>query len=143
MTTYSDAARPFWREAYGGRPYRVERQKHPDPIVVNHLVVSWFGTIQPDRLAEVIEGCDDGLMARFWWFWPEPVQFDRAQRAPNLGFAIRSLNARRQGVRGRCARAGNGGGRTHSGRAAAERPAAWRSATGVSSRRSATLSGCM
>jgi hypothetical protein len=60
MLAYSGAARPFWLEACGGRSYRVERQKHPDPIVVNHLVVSWFGTIQPDRLTEVLEKADDG-----------------------------------------------------------------------------------
>jgi len=96
MTAYSDAARPFWLEAYGGRPYRVERQKNPEPIVVNQLVVSWFGTIQPDRLAEVMEDGDDGLMARFCCAWPEPVAFDLAKRAPNLDFAIRSLDRLRQ-----------------------------------------------
>jgi hypothetical protein len=96
MTSYNDAARAFWLEAYGGRPYRVERQKNPEPIVVNHLAVSWFGTIQPDRLAEVMEGCDDGLLARFCTLWPEPVPFDRSKRAPDLDFAIRSLDRLRQ-----------------------------------------------
>jgi hypothetical protein len=31
MTAYNNSGRSFWLEAYGGRPYRVERQKLPDP----------------------------------------------------------------------------------------------------------------
>jgi hypothetical protein len=40
MTAYNDGARAFWIEAHGGRPYRVDRVKHPDPIVVPRLAVS-------------------------------------------------------------------------------------------------------
>lgn len=29
MCAYNDAGRAFWVESFGGRPYRVERQKHP------------------------------------------------------------------------------------------------------------------
>ena len=40
MNAYNDAGRAFWIEAFGGRPYRVERQKHPEPIIVPRLAVS-------------------------------------------------------------------------------------------------------
>jgi hypothetical protein len=35
---------------------------------------------------------DDGLLARFLWSWPTPVPFDIAERAPDIEFAIRSLD---------------------------------------------------
>ena len=47
MNAYNDAGRAFWIEAYGGRPYRVERQKHPEPITVPHLAVAVSGGTQP------------------------------------------------------------------------------------------------
>src|SRR5208337_4606635 len=40
MTAYNSAGRSFWVEAYGGRPYRVERQKHPEPITIPRLAVA-------------------------------------------------------------------------------------------------------
>ncbi len=51
MTAYNDAGRAFYVEAYGGRPYRVERQKCPQPIEVLRLVVAVTGrhaTRQPE-----------------------------------------------------------------------------------------------
>jgi hypothetical protein len=96
MSAYHDAARPFWLEAYGGRSYRVERQKHPDPIIVPRLVVAWFGTVQPERLADVMQEADDGLLARFMWFWPDPVPFQRPMRPPAIEFSIRALDRLRQ-----------------------------------------------
>jgi hypothetical protein len=92
MTAYNDAARPFWLEAYGGRQYRVERQKNPDPIVIPRLAVSWFGGIQPERLSEVMQEADDGLLARFCWLWPEPVPFAILSRAPGIEAAISRLD---------------------------------------------------
>jgi hypothetical protein len=63
--------RPFWLEAYNGGSYQVDRQKYPVPIFVPHLTVPAFGTIQPDRLADILDGADDGLASRFLWSWPE------------------------------------------------------------------------
>lgn len=37
MNAYNEAGRAFWIEAYGGRPYRVERQKHPQPIQIDRM----------------------------------------------------------------------------------------------------------
>ncbi len=64
MNNYNDSGRAFWIESYGGRPYRVERQKYPVPIDVPHLAVAVTGGTQPDRLAELFSQPDDGLMAR-------------------------------------------------------------------------------
>jgi len=89
MTSYNDAGRAFWIEAYGGRPYRVERQKHPAPIIVPRLAAGVFGGIQPDRLGELmIADGDDGLLARFLWAWPEPALFKLGRRVPRTDWAI-------------------------------------------------------
>jgi hypothetical protein len=61
MNAYNDAGRSFWIEAYGGRPYRVERQKHPEPIVIPRLAVAVTGGTQPEKLAALFREADDGL----------------------------------------------------------------------------------
>ena len=76
--------RPFWLEAYGGRSYWVERQKHPIPINVEHLTVGVVGGIQPDRLASLLfRGDDDGMLARFAVVWPEPAPLKRPTVSEN------------------------------------------------------------
>jgi hypothetical protein len=92
MNSYNDAGRQFWIEAYGGRPYRVERQKNPLPIEVPRLAVAVFGGTQPDRLARMLHDADDGLLARFCWFWPEPVLFDLSRAAPGVDAATEALD---------------------------------------------------
>lgn len=92
MTAYNDAGRSFWLEAYGGRPYRVERQKSPLPIEVPRLAVAVMGGTQPDKLAEMFADADDGLLARFIWAWPEPKPFRLGRTAPNAGFAVEALD---------------------------------------------------
>ena len=42
-----------------------------------YVAVSWFGCTHPDKVAEIMQGCDDGLLARFMWFWPDAKDFDR------------------------------------------------------------------
>jgi hypothetical protein len=79
--------RPFWLEAYNGGPYQVDRLKNPEPILVPHLTVAVFGTIQPDRLADVLKGADDGLASRFLWAWPEPRPFAQPSGAGDPGRA--------------------------------------------------------
>jgi hypothetical protein len=92
LNNYNDAGRAFWLEAYGGRPYRVERQKNPEPIVIPRLAVSVTGGTQPERLAEMFREADDGLLARMVWAWPEPKPFRLSRTAPNAGFAIGALD---------------------------------------------------
>jgi hypothetical protein len=88
MNAYNEGARAFWIEAYGGRPYRLDRVKHPEPITILRLAVAWHGGIQPARLVEVMREADDGLLARFMWFWPEPVPFNIAGTTPEIEWAI-------------------------------------------------------
>jgi len=71
----SGGDRAMWLEAWGGRSYIIDRVKlDGEPIQIPHLSVGVLGGIQPDRLASVLHaGDDDGLHARFLYFWPEPV----------------------------------------------------------------------
>src|SRR5215471_2894431 len=92
MNAYNEGARAFWIEAYGGRPYRLDRVKHSEPINIARLAVGWHGGIQPPRLAEVMREADDGLLARFVWFWPNPVPFDIADCAPDVDWVVRAFD---------------------------------------------------
>ena len=38
--------------------------------------------------SKLLADADDGLLARFLWFWPEPIPFRRPKIALNLEFAI-------------------------------------------------------
>jgi hypothetical protein len=96
MTSYNDAGRSFWIEAYGGRPYRVERQKYPDPIDIPRLAVAVYGGTQPDKLAVLMRGADDGLLGRPLWTWPDPIPFRLGREAPGAQFAIRALDRLRE-----------------------------------------------
>jgi hypothetical protein len=92
MNAYNDGARAFWLEAYGGRRYTVDRQKAAEPIIIPNLAVSWYGGIQPPKVAEVMQGSDDGLLARYMWFWPDPFSFEEPKRPPATEWAIMALD---------------------------------------------------
>jgi hypothetical protein len=92
MCAYNDAGRAFWIESFGGRPYRVERQKHPEPIMVPRLAVGVYGGVQPDRLGSLMRDADDGLLARILWAWPDPIRFRLSKRAPRIDWAIEVLD---------------------------------------------------
>lgn len=92
MNVYNDSARSFWLEAWNGNAYRVDRMKNAEPIKIPRLAVSWFGTVQPERLAELMEEPDDGLLARFLYCWPDPIPFNRSHAAHDLEFAVRALD---------------------------------------------------
>ncbi len=96
MNGLSSGARAFWIEAYGGRPYRVERKTDPDPIVVPRLAVSVYGGIQPAKLARLVGTADDGLLGRLLWVWPEAVRFRLGQQTPRIDWAVRALDRLRE-----------------------------------------------
>jgi hypothetical protein len=96
MNQYHDAGRAFWIEAYGGRPYRVERQKHSLPIDVSRLAVAAYGGTQPEKLAGLLGEADDGLFSRVVWAWPEPIPFRLGRRRPQIEWAIAALDRLRQ-----------------------------------------------
>lgn len=92
LNQYNDAGRAFWIEAYGGRPYRVERVKLAVPIEIPRLAVSVSGSIQPEKLAELFLEADDGLLARFLWAWPEAIEFRLSRHAPGAEWATEALD---------------------------------------------------
>jgi hypothetical protein len=97
MNAYNPAGRAFWLEAFGGRPYRVERRSHSDdPIEIEHLVVSVFGTVQPERLSALTEEADDGLFSRILWSWPEAMPFHIGEETPNAAWVIENLDKLRE-----------------------------------------------
>jgi hypothetical protein len=96
MNAYHAGGRAFWIEAYGGRPYRVERKMHPEPIVIPRLAVAVYGGTQPDRLARLKRDGDDGLLGRLLWLWPEPIPFRLGQQAPGADWAIAALDRLRE-----------------------------------------------
>jgi uncharacterized protein DUF3987 len=97
MDAYNPAGRAFWLEAYGGRPYRVERRKHAgEPIEIERLAVAVYGGSQPERLSELSTGPDDGLFSRVLWLWPNPVPFRRGATTPGAAWAIEALDRLRE-----------------------------------------------
>jgi hypothetical protein len=44
------------------------------------------------RVAEVMQGPDDGLLARFIWFWPDPFPFNKPNRPPAADWAITAFD---------------------------------------------------
>ena len=97
MQAYNPASRAFWLEAYGGRPYRVERRSHgKEPIEIARLAVSVYGGTQPERLFELSSGPDDGLFSRILWLWPDPVPFRLGEETPGVAWAIEALDRLRE-----------------------------------------------
>src|SRR5438067_11080154 len=96
MNAHNSGGRAFWLEAYGGRPYRVERKASPHPIVISHLAVAVYGGTQPDRLDRLMREADDGLLARMLWVWPEPIPFRLGQHTPRVTWAIGALDRLRE-----------------------------------------------
>ena len=71
--------RALWLEAYGGRPYTLDRVKNGgEPFYIPTLAISVLGGIQPDRLQScLLKGDDDGLSARFLYIYPNPAPRQR------------------------------------------------------------------
>ncbi len=82
---YSPGGREFWIEAYGGRPFVVDRKGSKEPLTIPFNGVSVLGGIQPAKLAgALLDSPDDGLTARFLWAWPEKIAFHRPQRLADM-----------------------------------------------------------
>jgi hypothetical protein len=96
MNAYNDAGRTFWIEAYGGRPYRVERVKHTEPIVIPRLAVAVYGTTQPEKVGLLMRGADDGLLSRILWTWPNVVPFKLGKQMPAAQWAISAMDRLRE-----------------------------------------------
>jgi putative DNA primase/helicase len=84
---YSPGGREFWLEAFGGRPFVIDRKSSPEPISVPFNGVSVVGGIQPEKLADALFGRgkpDDGLVARFLWAWPDRPAYCRPRRPADM-----------------------------------------------------------
>lgn len=84
---YSPGGREFWLEAYGGRPYVIDRKGAKGPMMIAFNGVSVLGGIQPAKMADaLLASPDDGLVARFLWAWPDKVpSIKRPREAADLG----------------------------------------------------------
>jgi hypothetical protein len=58
---------------YGGRPYVIDRVRSDEPLRIRHLSVGLLGGVQPDKLAALMTGPDDGLVSRVLWAWPDAL----------------------------------------------------------------------
>jgi hypothetical protein len=83
--------KPFWLEAFIGGSHQVDRVKNPDPVFIPHLSVAMFGTIQPDRLEEILSAPDDGMTSRYLWCWPNAKPFEEPQVAADIPAATNRL----------------------------------------------------
>ncbi|MDT2024557.1 DUF3987 domain-containing protein [Methylocella sp. CPCC 101449] len=72
--------RAFALESYGGRSYVIDRRRSPEPIRISHLSIGIVGGIQPDKLTDVLDTPDDGLVSRFLWLWPDAIPSFRLSR---------------------------------------------------------------
>ena len=83
---YSPGGREFWLEAYGGRPFVIDRKGAAAPLVIPFNGVSVLGGIQPEKLAGcLLGGADDGLVPRFLWAWPDAIPFKRPDKTVDSG----------------------------------------------------------
>jgi hypothetical protein len=71
------ADRGFWLEAWDGKSHTVDRVKFKHALQIPYLSVAMAGAIQPDRLAKIFNDADDGLIARFLYIFPEPLEPQR------------------------------------------------------------------
>ncbi|MGF1629145.1 MAG: DUF3987 domain-containing protein [Kiloniellaceae bacterium] len=72
--------RALWIEAFGGRPYVVDRVGRPEPLSIERMSISLTGGLQPDRVASLLmSGDDDGLCSRFLLTMPDPLRPKRPQ----------------------------------------------------------------
>jgi hypothetical protein len=93
MNSYNPAGRAFWIESYGGRAYRVARRKHSGkPIDIPRLAVAVNGGTQPERLAKLLSGTDDGLLARVLWAWPDPIPFKLGHETPRVAWVVEAFD---------------------------------------------------
>ena len=82
---YSPGGREQWLEAYGGRPFVIDRKGAKGPLTIPFNGVSVLGGIQPAKMAEcLLSSPDDGLVARFLWIWPEKLGFSRPRQCADI-----------------------------------------------------------
>ena len=72
----------FWLQAYGARPFTVDRKTAAKPIRISRLAVSILGGVQPGVVAGFLQQREaDGLAARFLWVYPAARKGFRLSKA--------------------------------------------------------------
>ena len=67
------AERQFWLSVWSNRPVSVDRKGQPEPLAVLRPFVPVIGSIQPDVLPELAENREDGMLERFLFAYPDPI----------------------------------------------------------------------
>jgi hypothetical protein len=96
MGRYSNGSdQEFWLECWNGKHHVVERMGR-EPVVVDHLLVTVVGGLQPDKLVRSFQGDADGMYARLLFSWPKdppyrPLSHECAENEPLLINALTRL----------------------------------------------------
>jgi hypothetical protein len=73
--------RQFYIESFGGRRFTVDIKSRPEPLIIQRLLLTLLGGIQPQRLQEIFNtSTDDGLSARFLYDCSERVPLQRVSK---------------------------------------------------------------
>jgi len=67
--------RAHWLEAWAAAGITINRRSRSQPLHLRRFPVSLVGSIQPDRIAEALQGGDDGMAARFLFAWPDAAPY--------------------------------------------------------------------
>ncbi len=65
--------RQFWLSVWSNQPTSVDRKGQQGPVSVLKPSVGVIGAIQPDVLPELAENREDGMLERFLFAYPEPL----------------------------------------------------------------------
>ena len=65
--------RQFWLSAWSNRPVSVDRKSQQGTVSVLRPFIGVIGSIQPDVLPELTENREDGMLERFLFTYPEPI----------------------------------------------------------------------
>jgi hypothetical protein len=85
------ADRQFWLSTWSNRPVSVDRKsRNGEPLSVLRPFVNVIGSIQPTVLSELAENREDGMLERFLFVYPEPVNAmwteDDVSEAAEVGY---------------------------------------------------------
>lgn len=84
------ADRQFYLSLWSNRPVSVDRKGQSGPISVHRPFVAMVGSIQPDVLPELSENREDGMLERFLFAYPDPINSlwtdDEISRGARAGY---------------------------------------------------------
>jgi hypothetical protein len=83
ISKYSDGDRSFYLEGYSGNFYTVNRVKYDEPIIIPNLSISILGTIQPQKIRNMLREADDGFLSRFLFAFPKPIITEEPKTSVN------------------------------------------------------------